>query len=102
MLRRVQILAGWVLALTFTLYRVKASDDSPVLHLNVWGRVSEFTFVIRPGTLATLELPAHFQGEPAGVLRGRACSGRGCGGNNHHLWVDNLGHVGVYKLLLLT
>ena len=50
------------------LYGVKAAGDPAVLHLHVGRRVRELALCLRAGALIAGELPAHLEGEPAGVL----------------------------------
>lgn len=47
---------------------VVARRDASILHLHVGRRVGELALGVRPGALVALELAAHLQLQPAGVL----------------------------------
>lgn len=93
MLRRMEILAGWFLAVTPTLNTVIAGRHSSVLDLDVGGRMGELAVGVGASALLPLILPAHLELEPAGVLlvqEGRHVEHR----HSLGLGVDRVGGVG--------
>jgi len=93
-LRRVEVLAGRLLPVTPALNTVIAGGHPAVLHLHVGRRVGELALAVRAGALLPLELPAHLQLEPPGVL---LVEQRGDVEHGEDLGVDvgGVGHGGV-------
>jgi len=67
-LRGVEVLASRLLAVAPALNTIVAGGHPPVLHLDVGRRVCELALGIAPCALLPLELAAHLQLQPAGVL----------------------------------
>lgn len=65
---RMEVLAWRLLSVTPALDAVVAGSDAAVLHLHVGRGVRELALSVRARALVPLELPAHFQLQPARVL----------------------------------